>query len=213
MADLAQNAEDMGSATGGMVYVVDDDASLRKALAQRLMLEGYVVQAYASAEAFLAADISPSVPACILLDVKMDGMSGLALQRELRKRNVRLPIVFLTAHGDVPMSVDTMKAGAVNFLLKPARDEDLLRAVSDALTACNDVLRPEWGNLNERFAKLTKREREIFNWVVSGLPNKAIAAELGLAEITVKVHRGAVMRKLRAASLPDLVRMHAALSV
>ncbi len=202
---------DSDNTVGGLVYVVDDDDALRKALAHRLTLEGFNVQCFESAEDFLDSYVAEYVPACILLDVKMDGMSGLRLQRELAERKIRLPIVFLTAHGDVPMSVGAMKAGAVDFLLKPARDADLMQAVQGALAAWKDVSQAGYDNLEERYSSLTAREREIFDWVVSGLPNKSIAAELGIAEITVKVHRGSVMRKMQAASLPDLVRMHVAL--
>ena len=140
-------------------------------------------------------------------------MSGLALQRVLVARKVQLPIVFLTAHGDVPMSVDAMRAGAMNFLLKPVRDQALLQAIQDALaswTGDNDI-HPK--DVEERYVTLSRREREVYDLIVAGLPNKAIAADLGIAEITVKVHRGAVMRKMQAGSLPELVRMHATLSV
>ena len=214
MDDLAENEVDAERPAAGVVYVVDDDPSLRRALVRRLVLEGYTVQSYDSAEAFLAANISDSIgPACILLDVKMVGMSGLAMQRELIKRRMQLPIVFLTAHGDVPMSVDAMRSGASHFLLKPVQDRLLLQAIQEALASWTGAAYLHPKEVEERLATLSAREKEVFALVVSGLPNKAIAAELGIAEITVKVHRGAVMRKMKAGSLPELVRMHAALSV
>ena len=215
MENLAENEGDAERPAAGVVYVVDDDASLRQALVRRLALEGYHVHSYDSAEAFLAADIQDAVgPACILLDVKMEGgMSGLALQHVLVERKVQHPIVFLTAHGDVPMSVDAMRAGAMNFLLKPAGDQALLQAIQDALASWTGDKDIHPKDVEERYVTLSPREREVYDLIVSGLPNKAIAADLGIAEITVKVHRGAVMRKMQAGSLPELVRMHATLSV
>ncbi len=191
-----------------VVHVVDDDDSLRAALARRLRIEGYAVRAYASAQEFIENYRDDGCAGCILLDVQMPGMDGLDLQAELQKREIELPIVFLTSHGNVPMSVRAMKAGADNFLLKPARDEALMAAVEGAVgrnqshrASGSQVLR-----IRKAFASLTAREREVMGFVVAGEPNKRIATELGVAEITVKVHRANVMRKMEAGSLPDLVR-------
>ncbi len=191
------------------VHIVDDDDSLRKALERRLQLEDYEVRAYSSADEFLESYEPSDDPACLLLDVQMPGISGIELQRELNERGIDLPIVFLTAHGDVPMSVKTLKAGADHFLLKPAKDHILIETVKAALSRSEVTHREraERRLVRERYDGLSPREREIFALVVSGLMNKVIAADLGLAEITVKVHRASVMRKMQAESLATLVRM------
>lgn len=189
-----------------VVYVVDDDESLRKALTRLLNAAGYEVRAHASAGDFMLAD-RDGKRGCLLLDIKMPGPSGLTLQEALSKEEEPLPVIFLTAHGDVPTSVRAMKAGAVDFLTKPIKREVLLNAVRAALDldvqlhASHEQLR----NLRERFAKLTPREREVLELVVAGRLNKQIAAELGIAVRTVKVHRAQAMIKMRAGSLAELV--------
>ena len=189
-----------------VVYVVDDDESLRKALTRLLHAAGYEVQAHASAGDFMLAD-RDGRRGCLLLDIKMPGPSGLTLQEALSKEEEPLPVIFLTAHGDVPTSVRAMKAGAVDFLTKPIKREVLLNAVRAAIAldiqahASHEQLR----DLCERFAKLTPREREVLELVVAGRLNKQIAAELGIAVRTVKVHRAQAMIKMRATSLAELV--------
>lgn len=196
------------------VYVVDDDPSVRDGLDSLLRSVGYDVGGFASPRDFLAHRRSPG-PACLVLDVRMPDASGLDFQDELAKSGNAIPIIFLTGHGDVPMSVRAMKAGAVEFLLKPFREQDLLDAIRQALE--KDRLRL-WqeeaaGELQARFATLTAREREVMALVAQGQLNKQVAGELGLSEITVKVHRGQAMRKMQAASLADLIRMADALGV
>jgi FixJ family two-component response regulator len=191
-----------------IVFVVDDDPSVRDAIRRLLGTVGLPVEAFGSAREFLAGDV-PEVPSCLVLDVRLPGISGIDFQRELRKANIRIPIIFITAHGDVPMSVKAMKAGAVEFLIKPFHDQDLLDAVQLALE--KDRLRrlgeAEIAELQRRLQKLTPREREVFPLVISGRLNKQIAAEMNASEATVKVHRSQLMRKMEAKSLPDLVRM------
>jgi FixJ family two-component response regulator len=189
------------------VSIVDDDASMRESLQRLLRSVGLTVLAYDSTQAFLLAGC-PEGPGCLVLDVRLPGQSGLEFQRELVDAGIATPIVFITGHGDVPMSVAAMKAGAVEFLTKPFRDQDMLDAVCRALElGCarrSDArLRDE---LVSRFETLTQREREVLALVVAGESNKRIAAQLGLSEVTVKVHRASVMRKMDARSLPDLVR-------
>ena len=190
------------------VFVVEDDPSMRTAIKNLLRSVGLEAQLFASAQEFLSAD-RPDVPSCLILDVRLPGLSGLDLQRELSASNVDVPIIFITAHGDIPMSVRAMKAGAVEFLTKPFRDQDLLDAIQAAL-AQDHVRRQkdsEIAELRSRFQSLTSRERELLPLVVSGRSNKEIAAEIGTSEITVKVHRGHLMRKMRARSLASLLRM------
>jgi FixJ family two-component response regulator len=191
-----------------VVFVVDDDASMRATLADVMRSVGLEVQTFQSTQDFLRSKL-PDAPGCLVLDVRLPGQSGLDFQRSLADSGIDLPVVFITGHGDVPMSVQAMKAGAVDFLTKPFRDQDLLDAVHAAIK--RDRVRRQRltgvADLNERHEALTQRERDIMALVVRGRLNKQIAAELGLAEVTVKAHRGQIMRKMGAKSLPELVRM------
>jgi FixJ family two-component response regulator len=191
-----------------LVLVLDDDASVRSAIANLLRSVGRVVLTFASVAEFLSAPPRDE-PACLVLDVRLPGTNGLELQRELAKRDPALQIVFITGHGDIPMSVRAIKAGAVEFLPKPFRDQDLLDAVEQALVRSREVTqqRSEVGELEHRLTLLTPRERQVMQLVVSGMLNKQIAYDLGISQVTVKVHRGQVMQKLSARSLADLVRM------
>jgi FixJ family two-component response regulator len=190
------------------VVVIDDDPGMRDSLGKLLGAVGFRVSLLGSVSEFLAAD-RPEGPACLVLDVRLPGQSGLELQRELAGAERQLPIIFITGHGDIPMSVQAMKGGAIEFLTKPFREQDLLEAIQ--LGHARDRARLEqeraMADLKARFETLTPREREVMAFVVSGRLNKQIAADLGVSEITVKVHRGQVMRKMRAPSLPDLARM------
>jgi FixJ family two-component response regulator len=190
------------------VFVVDDDASVRGALARLLHSAGYQTETFASAEGFLAQSRFDA-PGCILLDVRMPGLNGLELQQALAAANRQLPIVFITGHGDVPMSVRAMKAGAEDFLPKPFDDEELLKAVARALNKSQREQneRTEVAEIRRRLASLTPREREVLCHVVAGQLNKQIAADLSIAEKTIKVHRGRVMEKMGASSLAGLVAM------
>ena len=187
---------------------------MRNALKNLLRSVGLETQLFASAQEFLDAD-RPDLPSCLILDVRLPGLSGLDLQQELSAANVHIPIIFITAHGDIPMSVRAMKAGAVEFLTKPFRDQDLLDAIHHSLV--QDRLRlqkqGEVRELQKRFDLLTSRERELLPLVVSGRSNKEIAAEIGTSEITVKVHRGHLMRKMQASSFADLLRMASDLKI
>ncbi len=197
-----------------VVFVIDDDASLREALSSLFRSVGLQVTAFDSTAGFLKAKL-PDAPSCLVLDVRLPGLSGLDFQTELAKADVRIPIIFMTGHGDIPMSVRAMKAGAVEFLTKPFRDQDMLDAVQIGLE--RDRIRRESSGaaakLKSRFDSLTPREQEIMGLVTTGLMNKQIAGEIGVSEITVKVHRGNVMRKMGAKSLAELVRMADALGV
>jgi FixJ family two-component response regulator len=191
-----------------VVFVIDDDPSMRAALEDLISSVGLGARLFASPQEFLQGE-RPDAPGCLVLDVRLPGMSGLTFQKELEKVGVTLPIIFITGHGDIPMSVRAMKAGAIEFLTKPFHHQELLDAIHAAIerdraTRRDTVLITD---LRKRYGTLTERERQIMTLVVTGRANKQIAAELNLSEITVKVHRGQVMRKMMAEALPDLVRM------
>lgn len=193
---------------GPIVFVVDDDASVREALSSLIRSIDLNVETFSSAREFLQHK-RPDVPACLVLDVRLPGLSGLDLQRELATAKNGIPIIFITGHGDVPMSVRAMKAGAVEFLTKPFRDQELLDAIQQAIERDRELLkhRSETTMLNARYQALTPREREVMGLVVRGLLNKQIAGELGTSEITVKIQRGQAMKKMQAQSVPELVRI------
>ena len=191
-----------------IVFVIDDDESVREALKSLIRSVGLRVETFASAHEFLQSR-RPDIPACLILDVRMPGLSGLDLQRDLTEANIHIPIIFITGHGDIPMSVRAMKAGAVEFLTKPFRDQDLLDAIQQALERDRAIRshRAENAELLNRYHSLTPRETEVFALVVKGMLNKQIALQLGTSEITIKLHRRQVMEKMHADSLADLVRM------
>jgi FixJ family two-component response regulator len=197
-----------------VVFVVDDDDSMRKALARLFHSVQLRVEAFASAQEFLRRE-RPDAPSCLVLDVRLPGLSGLDFQAELAKADIRIPIVFISGHGDIPMSVRAMKAGAIDFLAKPFRDQDLLDAVAAAIQ--RDQARREQehvvADLRAHFESLTSREREIMGLVASGLMSKQIAAKFELSEITIKVHRSHLMKKMGARTVAELVKMAQALGV
>jgi len=196
------------------VFVVDDDESMREALRSLFRSVKLRVETFGSTADFLRSKLA-DVASCLVLDVRLPGISGLDFQAELAKANINIPIIFMTGHGDIPMSVQAMKAGAVDFLTKPFRDQDMLDAVAAALERDRNRRKDErqMSDLRARLEGLTEREREVMGLVTAGLMNKQIAGELGLSEITVKIHRGHVMRKMAARSLADLVRMAELLGV
>ena len=197
-----------------IVFVVDDDVSMRRALTNLFQSVGLQVVTYGSAPELLQSKL-PDVVSCLVLDIRLPGLSGLDLQAELTKANLHIPIIFITGHGDIPMTVRAMKSGAVDFLTKPFRDQELLDAVVAAIE--RDRKRREFektvANLRSLFETLSPREQAVLELVAAGLMNKQIAAELGLAEITVKIYRGHVMKKMGARSLADLIRMTEALGI
>ncbi|WP_426418329.1 response regulator transcription factor [Bradyrhizobium genosp. A] len=197
-----------------IVLVVDDDPAVRRALINLFESVGLRVAAFGSAPEILQSK-PPEVPSCLVLDIRLPGLSGLDLQADLAKANIHTPIIFITGHGDIPMTVRAMKSGAVDFLTKPVRDQDMLDAVQAAIQ--RDRKRREIektvSNVRSRFESLTPRERDVLSLVASGKMNKNVAAELGLAEITVKIYRGQIMRKMGAKSLAELVKMNEALGI
>ncbi|BBB95661.1 FixJ family two-component response regulator [Bradyrhizobium elkanii] len=204
----AASPSGLASSEDPIVFVVDDDASVRDALSNLFRSVGLRTAAFGSAHEFLQRK-PPDVPSCLILDIRLPRVSGLDFQAELAKVGIHIPIIFMTGHGDIPMTVRAMKAGAVDFLTKPFRDQDMLDAVTTAIERDRNR-RDEakvLANLRAAFATLTPRERQIMSLVTAGLMNKQVAAEIGVAEITVKIHRGHIMRKMAAKSLPDLVRM------
>jgi FixJ family two-component response regulator len=191
-----------------IVFVIDDDASMRKALTSLFRSVGLRADVFGSAPEFLQSKL-PDIPSCLVLDIRLPGPSGLDFQNELTKANIHIPIIFVTGHGDIPMTVRAMKGGAVDFLTKPFRDQDMLDAVATAIERDRKRRKDEkvLSQLRSLLASLSPREQEVLALVASGLMNKQIAAEVGLAEITVKIHRGHIMKKMGARSLADLVRM------
>ena len=200
--------------TEPIVFVVDDDPSMRKALANLFRSVGLRAEVFGSARELLESEL-PDVASCLVLDIRLPGPSGLDFQAELAKADIQIPIIFMTGHGDIPMTVKAMKAGAIDFLTKPFRDQDMLDAVATAIERDRTRRKDQKAvaELRAVFETLTTRERDVFALVASGLMNKQIAAEIGLAEITVKIHRGHLMRKMGARSLADLVRMAEMLGV
>jgi FixJ family two-component response regulator len=211
--DLRRRAAE-ADMSAGVVFVVDDDATIRNSLRRLITSVGSTVEVFPSARAFLEAR-RPDAPGCLVLDVRLPGLSGLDLQRELAATDAELPIVFLTGHGDIPMSVHAMKAGAVEFLTKPFRAQELLDAIRSAIERDRTMRaeRQERTELRRRCASLTPRERDVLERIVAGLLNKQIAGELGTSEATVKEQRGHVMAKMQAGSVADLVRLASRLGI
>ena len=207
MTERPKSSHESASADEPVVFVIDDDASMRRALTNLFQSVGLKVEVFGSASEMLLGKL-PDVASCLVLDIRLPGLSGLDFQAELAKANIHIPIIFMTGHGDIPMTVRAMKGGAVDFLAKPFRDQDMLDAVVTAIE--RDRKRREadktLAHLQALLETLTPREREVLPLVSSGLMNKQIAAQLGRAEITVKLHRGHIMRKMHAKSLADLVR-------
>lgn len=208
MTGRATSARDLAGADEPIVFIIDDDASVRDALGSLFRSVGLRVEVFGSAPEFLQSKL-PDIAGCLILDIRLPRVSGLDFQADLVKAGIHIPIIFMTGHGDIPMTVKAMKAGAVDFLTKPFRDQDMLDAVATAIE-CDRKRRVDeraLADLQAVFATLTPREAEVLTLVAAGLMNKQIAAEIGIAEITVKIHRGQVMKKMGAKSLADLVRM------
>ena len=214
MIGRSTSPRDVASPEDPVVYVVDDDASVREALRTLIRSVGLRVEVFGSAAEFLQSKL-PDVPSCLILDIRLPRLSGLDFQVDLAKAGIHIPIIFMTGHGDIPMTVRAMKAGAVDFLTKPFRDQDMLDAVTAAIERDRNSRKEAkiLAELHARFVTLTAREREVMALVTAGLMNKQIAAEIGIAEITVKIHRGQIMRKMAAKSLADLVKMAQALEI
>jgi FixJ family two-component response regulator len=214
VTERSKSSRGSASAKESIVLVIDDDVSMRRALTNLFESIGLKVEVFASASEMLDSKL-PDVASCLVLDIRLPGLSGLDFQTELANANIHIPIIFMTGHGDIPMSVRAMKSGAVDFLTKPFRDQDMLDAVVTAIE--RDRKRREAdkivADLKAHLETLTPREREVLAWVSSGHLNKQIAAELGLAEITVKIHRGRIMKKMGARSLADLLRKAQTLGV
>jgi FixJ family two-component response regulator len=207
VTERPKSSHEPASAKEPIVFIVEDDASMRRGLSNLFQSVGLQVEVFGSASEMLKSKLR-DFASCLVLDVRLPGLSGLDFQAELARANIHIPIIFMTGHGDIPMTVRAMKGGAVDFLTKPFRDQDMLDAVVMAIDRDRKRREAEKivANLQILFEALTPREREVLAWVSSGLMNKQIAAELGLAEITVKIHRGHIMKKMGARSLADLVR-------
>ena len=208
MTGGSKSRDDLASAAEPIVFVIDDDVAMRVTLSSLFRSMGLRVELFGSAQEFSQIKM-PDVASCLVLDIRLPGVSGLDFQAKLAEANIRIPVIFMTGHGDIPMSVKAMKAGAVDFLTKPFRDQDILDAVIRAIERDKTRRDSEKGvsELRTLFDTLTSREREVMTLVVAGLMNKQIAAKLGVTEITVKVHRGHMMRKMKARSVIDLVAM------
>jgi FixJ family two-component response regulator len=214
VTERPKSSHEPASAREPIVFVIDDDASMRRALTNLFQSVGLDVESFGSAPEMLQSKL-PDVASCLVLDIRLPGVSGLDFQTELAKANIHIPIIFMTGHGDIPMTVRAMKGGAVDFLTKPFRDQDMLDAALAAIERDRNRREAEKivANVQALFETLTSREREILALVASGLMNKQVAAEIGLAEITVKIHRGHIMKKMRARSLADLIRMAETLGI
>jgi FixJ family two-component response regulator len=208
VTERARSLHEPASATEPIVFIIDDDVAVRTTLSSLFRSVGMRVELFSSAREFTRTK-TPDVASCLVLDIRLPVVSGLDLQAELAEADIRVPIIFMTGHGDIPMSVKAMKAGAIDFLTKPFRDQDILDAVTKAIERDQKRLDSEKGvsELRIRFEALTSREHEVMKLVVAGLMNKQIAAELGISEITVKVHRGHMMKKMKARSLLDLMEI------